>query len=133
MANRASGAAYFEDDIASGGTTNPTPTSGGAVTARTVSTSASETPSSGVNTLADAKPPSIDITAHRNSSDGAAADLAGAVALSVLVIFVFCILTSPPVLPYGTSNQYSCSTERPSIGGDTASQRMMYGAWQLVN
>jgi len=30
--------------------------------------------------------------------------------------FVFFLyLTSPPVLTHGTSNQYSCSTERPSI------------------
>jgi len=49
------------------------------------------------------------------------------------IVFLYCILTGPPVLSHGTCNQYSCSTESPSMGRDTASQRMIYGAWQLAN
>ena len=45
----------------------------------------------------------------------------------------FLCLTGPPVLSHGTCNQCSCTAESPSMGGDTASQRTMHGAWQLAN
>jgi len=49
--------------------------------------------------------------------------------------YCICILTSPPVLSNGTSNQYSCSTERPSIGKIQHPKGccMELGNWSIKN